>query len=267
MQKNYRSIVLANTVTLIVMLFANFLGGSGVMVKTSVGEISNKYDTLFTPAGYAFSIWSIIFLLLISFCVYQWSLLQKGNPKKVISRMGYWLALSNMANSLWLVCWLNEWTGLSVLVIILLLICLCVLTVRLRLELDDEPVKIILFVWWPVTIYLGWIMVATIACVAAWLVSTGYSGGSIGEETWTIIMITIATALYLFLIWQRNLREAALVGIWAFVAIAVKQWQLNNSIAITAIIASFVLFIAISIHAYRNREYNILAKLSKRQNG
>jgi hypothetical protein len=266
MQNSSRKIVIVNTITLGIMLFANFLGGSGIMVNTTVGEISNKYDTLFTPAGYAFSIWSIIFLLLIGFVIYQWLLLKKDDPKNFIFRMGYWYTISNIANILWLVCWLSEWILLSVIVIFLILICLCILTVRLRLELDDEPVQTILFVWWPIAIYFGWMMVATIACVAAWLVSTGYRGGAIGEETWTMVLIVIATALYLLLIWRRNLREAATVGVWAFIAIAVKQWQLNNGIAISALIASLILLVAISIHAYRNREYNVFAKISRREN-
>jgi hypothetical protein len=56
------------------------------------------------------------------------------------------------------------------------------------------------------------------------------------------------------------------VGVWAFIAIAVKQWQLNNGIAISALIASLILLVAISIHAYRNREYNVFAKISRREN-
>ncbi|WP_018616373.1 hypothetical protein [Segetibacter koreensis] len=263
MQSRSRRIVLANTVSLIIMLIANFFAGTGSFVNKTVGEVSNKYDTLFTPSGYAFIIWSFIFLLAISFCIYEWYLLKNGDRKNYILQTGYWFAVSNLANTLWLFCWLNEWVGLSVVVILLLLICLCILTVRLRLELDDEPVQTILFVWWPITIYLGWIMVATIACIAAWLVSTGYKGGTIGEEAWTVVMIAIATFLFLLLVRNRNLREASVVGIWAFIAIATKQWQLHNNISVAALIASFVLLIAITIHGYKNRESNVFAKISR----
>jgi hypothetical protein len=114
-------------------------------------------------------------------------LVENGDPQNYIGRVGYWFTLSNACNVFWLFCWLNEWLGLSVIVIPLLLICLCVLTVRLRLELDDVPVQIILFVWLPITVYLGWIMVATIAGVAAWLVSLGFQGGFIRAELWTIL--------------------------------------------------------------------------------
>jgi hypothetical protein len=263
MRNSAIKIVLANTITLIITVFSNFIAGSGMFINKTVGSVSNRYDTLFAPAGYAFIIWSLIFLLSICFSIYQWHLLKKGDPKNYISRTGYWFTLSNVCNVLWLFCWLNEWLGLSVIVILLLLICLCVLTVRLRLELDDEPVQIMLFVWWPITIYLGWIMVATIACVAAWLVSVGFHGGFISPELWTIIMIVTATALFLLLIKKRNLREAAMVGIWAFIAIAVKQWQLHHTISVTAIIASLVLSVTVIIDGYKNRATSPFAKLRR----
>lgn len=245
------------------MLFSNFIAGSGMFIHKTVGDVSNRYNTLFAPAGYAFIIWSLIFLLSICFCIYQWHLLKNRDPRNYISRTGYWFALSNVFNVLWLFCWLNEWLGLSVIVILLLLICLCVLTVSLRLAVDDEPVQIILFVWWPITVYLGWIMVATIACVAAWLASLGFEGGFISPEMWTITMIVIATALFLLLLKKRNLREASMVGIWAFIAIAVKQWQPHHTISVTAIIASLVLLVATTIHGYKNRASSPFAKLRR----
>jgi hypothetical protein len=263
MNSKNRTIVIANTITLAIMLVANFIAGAGIFSTTTVAAVSHKYDTLFAPAGYAFIIWSLIFLLSIAFVSYEWSLLKKGDPKGYIKRTGYWFTLSNVANTVWLYCWINEMLGWSVLVILLLLFSLCVLTVRLCLELDDEPVPTIFFVWWPITFYLGWIMVATIACIAAWLVSTGWHGATIGEDGWTITMIAIASPLYLWLVIKRNLREAASVGIWAFIAIAVRQWQEHHNIAITAIIASVVLLLVIAIHAYKNRYYSPTSKIKR----
>ena len=260
MHSSSRGIVVVNTITLLLVLFGNFVAGSGKFINKTVGEVSNRYDTLFTPAGYAFSIWSLIFLLLIGFCMYQWSLLKKGDNENLISRTGYWFAISNVVNLLWLVCWINEWLTLSVIVIFMLLFCLCMLTIRLRLQSEHERLRTLLFVCWPVTIYLGWIMVASIANVAAWLVSTGYRGGGLGEETWAIVMIVIAASLFLVLLKTRNITAALFVAIWSFVAIAVKQWQLHFNISLAALIASSVLLIAISIHAFKNRQVNLLRK-------
>lgn len=245
------------------MLLANYAGSTGVISTVTVGDISHKYDSLFAPAGYAFIIWGLIFLLLIGFVGYQWSLLKTNNPRHYIIRTGWWLSLSNLANILWLFCWTNELIGWSVVLILVLLFSLCVLTVRLRLELDDEPLRTIFFVWWPIVFYLGWIMVATIACIAAWLVSIGWKGGVIEQDVWAMIMIVVACALYLFLVAKRNLREAALVGVWAFVAIAVRQWHTHNNIAFTAIAASAILLVATAIHGYKRRYYSPLEKMRR----
>ena len=261
MATNNRLLVLVNTVTLVVMLFANYASNAGIFSSVNVADISHRYDTLFAPAGYAFIIWGFLFVGCIAFVVNQWILLKKNDPANHINRTGIWFALSNVANTLWIFCWINNMIGWSVILILILLVSLCILTYRLRLELDDEPVKSIFFVWWPIVFYLGWIMVATIACIAAWCIYNGWHGGGMGEDVWTIIMILVACSLYLLLIKKRNLREAAGVGSWAFIAIAVRQSHLHANIAAIAGAAAILLLIAAGIHGYKNRHYGVGAKI------
>ncbi|KAA9037577.1 hypothetical protein FW778_15900 [Ginsengibacter hankyongi] len=263
MKNKSLSLVLLNTITLVIMLFANYASTSGMYSNKNVADVSHKYDTLFAPAGYAFIIWGVIFLLALSFVIYQWVLLKTNDSQRYVQRIGIWFTVSNIANAGWLYCWLNEQLGLSVICIFILLISLIILTIHLRLELDDVPVRNIFFVWWPVTFYLGWIMVATIACVASWLTSIGWAGIGISQSTWTIISIVIACLLYLIIIVTRNMREAAVVGIWAFIAIAVRQWNNHNGIVWTALLSSLILAIAISAHFYKNRNYSIGLKLKR----
>jgi hypothetical protein len=257
-----KALVLVNTVTLIIMLIANYGFSTGVFSGTTVSAVSSTYNTLFTPAGYAFSIWSLIFLLTIGFVIYQWYLIKNRDAKNYIGRTGVWFTISNIANTLWLFCWTSDRMLLSVVLISILLVSLCILTLRLSLELDDEPVQTIFFVWWPIAFYLGWLMVATIANIAVYFVSIDWRG-QFGEDIWVIIMIIIATILYIFLVVTKNLRESALVGIWAFIAIAIRQKEAYSNITTTAIAASAVLFIVISLHAYKNRNYNLFKKISK----
>ncbi len=262
--KNF-ALVTANTVTLIVMLFINIASNTGYFSQQTVGDVSHKYDTLFAPAGYAFAIWGLLFLLAICFVIFQWFLFVKNDPKNFISKTGIWFTLSNIFNAAWVYLWLHEMLGWCVVIIFLFLICLIVLTVRLRLELDDEPVRTIFFVWWPITFYLGWIMVATIACVSAWLVSTNWNAFNLPPDVWTIIMIAIASVFYLALTFKRNMREASLVAVWAFIAIAVRQWNSHFDIAAAAIIASIVLAFASMRHTYKNRYYAIGSKLGRHE--
>ncbi|MEO7960201.1 MAG: hypothetical protein ABIR19_01565, partial [Ginsengibacter sp.] len=216
-------LLLLNSITLLGMLFANYAGSSGKYFKNTVAEISHKHDSLFTPAGYTFSIWAAIFLSIILFAIYQWILFFSGDKNHYIKRTGPWFTLSNIFNAMWIYVWVHDMLGLSVVLIFLLLLSLMLLMFRLRLELEDAPVRTIFLVWWPITIYLGWIMTATIACVAAWLNSFNWHKAFIPENLWTMIMISGAGLLYSVLVVKRNMREAALVGIWSFSGIAIRH--------------------------------------------
>jgi ABC-type iron transport system FetAB permease component len=78
-----------------------------------------------------------------------------------------------------------------------------------------------------------------------------------------MIMIAVACLIYIWLTQKRNMREAASVGIWAFIAIAIRQWNAYKDIALTAIIASVILLILVSIHAYKGRYYAPFVKLKR----
>ena len=262
MQKKYSGLVILNTITFLIVLVVNYTASTHLLADVSVGDISHKYNTLFAPADYAFIIWSVIYLLLISFVIYQWILL-KDDPKHYINRTGIWFAVSNIANALWCYCWVHEWLGWSVLIILIQLFSLLILVVHLRLELDDEPVRTIFFVWWPICFYVGWMITATVACIASWLVYINWNGFGISADVWTVIMIIVACLIYIWLTQKRNMREAASVGIWAFIAIAIRQWGVHKEIALTAIITSAVLLILISIHVYKGRNYAPFVKLKR----
>jgi hypothetical protein len=262
MTKKYTPLVLLNTITFVFMLMVNYASATHLLAGVTVADISHTYDTLFTPAGYAFIIWSLIYLLCTGFVIYQWVLL-KNDPKKYIQRTGIWFTVSNIANALWCYSWVHEWLGWSVALIFILLISLIMLTIKLRLELDDEPVRTIFFIWWPICFYTGWIITATVACVASWLVYAGWNGFGISQDIWAVIMIAVAFFIYLFLNNKRNMREAATVGIWAFIAIAVRQWNTYKDVALAAIFASLVLSVLIDIHFYQNRNYTPFAKIKR----
>ena len=250
-------LLIINAASLIFALLLNGMAGS------RVSQVSARYDTLITPAGYAFAIWGIIYLLLILFVGYQWYAWLKNREDTALRQTGWWFALGNMANGLWIVAWTNEYLGVSVLLIFFLLFSLVMLTLRLRLETWDAPVRIIAFVWWPICIYLGWIVVATVANVAVYLVSTGWQGGFLTPLTWTLIMIAAATLVYLLLIFIRNMREAALVGIWGLIAIAVRQGSVHPEIGWTAWVAAGILLITIAWHGYQNRHTAPFKKMQR----
>ena len=262
MKKANTVLVIVNTLTFLAMLFANYASNVHIFADVNVAEVSKKYDTLFAPANYAFLIWPVIYLLCFGFVIYEWVLL-KNDPKQYIKRTGIWFTVSNLTNALWCYYWVHEWFGTCVLLILIQLFSLLVLVVHLRLELDDEPVRTIFFVWWPIAFYVGWMLTATIACIAAWLVSIQWNGFGLSDDTWTIIMIIAALLFYLLLHIKRNMRESSTVGVWALIAITVRQWDIHKNIAFTAIGAAVILTIFISIHFYKGRNYIPFVKLKR----
>jgi hypothetical protein len=246
-------------------LFINYWANTGNIEGKTVGQVSQQYDNLFTPAGYAFSIWGFIYLWLLSFVGYQWYLWYTDKNHEIIRKTGIWLMIANLANALWVIAWLHEDIGLSVVIMLILLGSLVQLVLRLNLERWDAPLLVILFVWWPICWYIGWIILATVSNIAAYLTSIGWHGEPFPEATWTLIMIIIATFIYLMLIYKRNMREAALVGVWGLIAIAYKQWELHPGIVYTALGTAGILLLTTGYHGYKNRDTSPLVKWKNRE--
>lgn len=257
----HKTTLILNSISLVLVFIVNGLAGSGAAFGDSVGSVSADLDNLFTPAGYAFSIWGLIYLGLAVFLVFQWYALVKQKNLDVLDATGNLFLIANTANISWILLWISERPGLALLVMLVLLATLVALMFALRLETWDAPFSIIGLVWWPWTIYLGWIVVATAANVSAWLTSLGWKGGPLSESTWAMVVLGVATLVYLLLIYTRNMREAALVGVWAFVAIAVKRFDSHPEVATAAFVASAILILAAGVHGYLNRRTNPLAKL------
>ncbi len=255
-------LLILNSVTLIFALAMNYLAGTGKF-GASVADISAMYQNPFTPAGYAFSIWGLIYILLIAFLIHQWYAAYRLGDKTELKQAGLWFSLANLANGMWIYAWTSNMIALSMIIMLILLLSLVILSLRMHLETWDAPLRIIVFVWWPLVIYLGWIITATVANATVWLVSIGWQGGPMTPSEWTIVLIIIATLIYAFLIYYRNMREAAAVGIWALVAIAVRHWSSQVDIAWTALGAAVLLFIYISWHGYMNRETSPMQKLKE----
>ncbi|MEX2597389.1 MAG: tryptophan-rich sensory protein [Salibacteraceae bacterium] len=260
MKKAY---ALLNALVTVLMIIWNYYTSVYGFNGNNVGSLSEEYNNLFTPAGYAFSIWGIIFLGLLFHAFYQlkkafWS--QQHN--QFLTQIGPWLIIANLGNILWVYLWLMEYTGWSVVAMVVILFSLTKTMVNLNMERWDAPFKVIRWIWWPIVIYAGWIGVASIANVSAYLAKIGWSNW-FSEETWTIIMIFAATALNLFMLFNRSMREYAAVGVWALSAIAVRHWGELPSIQWAAVSCIAILFIAMSWHAAKNWDTNPINKAIK----
>ena len=259
---------IANGIALIVTIVMNYLSNTGIFNGNTIAGVSGKYHNYFTPAGYAFSIWGLIYLGLFTFVIYQGrGLFKKAEDEWPVLQIGWWFIISCIANSLWVLAWLYDFTFISVLLMVLLFISLLRIVVNTKMELHDAPLKKFIFLWWPFCIYSGWVSVALIANVAAYLTKTGWSGFGISETAWAMVMIAIAAVIHIFMIWNRNMREFALVAVWALIAIAVANQHENEIVFWSAIISAIIVFINISIHGYQNRKSNPFLNNQKRKSG
>jgi len=235
------------------VLVLNGLSNGQVVEGKSIGSISESYPTLFTPAGITFSVWGIIYLGLLGFVIYQGRDLVSKRPLNMEFRqdIGPWFILSNLFNMGWLLAWLNESLGLSLVLIFGLLASL--LMIYLRLDINLRPVRtpVKWFVFVPFSIYLGWVCVASIANTSAYLVSIKWSGLGLFPEIWTVLMIAIAGLLALWVGKKRKDFAFRAVVLWALAGIVIKIRELDYEggifllimlgLAITAIVISILL--------------------------
>lgn len=259
-----KTLQIVNGVVLVITLVINYLSNTGVFNGQTMETVSDNYQNLFTPAGYAFSIWGLIYLGMLGFVFYYGPLFKQSEEKEqILMQIGWWFIVSCIANSLWVLAWLYDHLLLSVFLMILLLFSLLKIVVNAKMQLHNAPLKKFMFFWWPFCFYSGWISVALIADIAAYLTKIGWNGFGISQTTWTIIVFVVAASIHIFMIWNRNMSAFALVAVWALIAIAVANQRGNDLVFWAAIIAAAVVFINIIIHGWQNRKKMLFYMLQK----
>ena len=243
---------IVNVISFTITIIANFLSNIFSFEGKNVGGISDSYPNLFTPAGYVFSIWGVIYTLLLIFTFYQALPEQRDDP--FIPKISYFFILSNIANTSWLFLWLSEQIVLSLIPMFVLLGSLIAIYLRLQIGLSNASLKERLLVNLPFSVYLGWITVATIANVAAALVAVNWDGWGISAVIWTIIMIALAMIVNLAVIATRGEIAYSLVIIWALVGIIVKQIE-DQIIASTAGVGVAIIIIALIVKVIRDYRF------------
>jgi benzodiazapine receptor len=211
------TVVLSFILTLVV----NWLATTGVLGGISTQQIATRYPIYFLPANFTFSIWGLIYLALGAYTVYQALPSQRTQPRQ--RAVGWFVALTGLFNSLWLVTFQNTLFAASMVAMLALLATLIV--IYMRLDVGRAPVSLTtrVFVTLPFSLYLGWISVATIANASYVLYDAGWNGFGISGATWAVIMLLVATALTLVILATRGDIAYLLIVVWAFFGIWVRQ--------------------------------------------
>lgn len=204
------------------------------LMGRTAGDISDAYPVPFTPAGYVFSIWSVIYVGLIAYAIWQARPAQWTNPH--LQQAAPWVLLAGALNVAWLVAW-HALAFVPSLIIIVLLLASVARTYALVRRTAQGDTAGTVFARLPFAVYVGWLSVATIANASVLGWSLGWQGAPWSAEIWTVIMILVATVLGLaFLRFDRNVPYVAVL-IWAFIGIAVAVGfpSIVASVAVTVV--------------------------------
>ena len=217
---------IANLVTVLIALTVNILASTLPLNGQNTGDISDRFQVYFVPAGYVFAIWGIIYIGWIAFTIFQFRADQIESPR--LRKLGYLFALSGIANAAWLFTWHYNYFGLSVLVMLSLL----GLLIASYLRLDVNRISVSTAERWsvdiPFSIYLGWITVATVANITDWLYLVEWNGFGISAPVWAVIMIGVASVVGLLMTLARKDAAYVFVLVWSFIGIAVKQAEVAS---------------------------------------
>lgn len=233
--------------TVIAIVIAAFGAGAfgGTPIQDAAGGWLGPDGTWIAPASTAFSIWSVIYLGLIAYTV--WQFFPSADTARH-HRLRPWILAGILLNSLWIWTVQAGWLAVSVVVIALLLAVLCrILVVKENMRVNGWGERIL--VDGVQGLYLGWVSIATVANVAAWLASTGWTGAPVGPIVWTNIVIVVATLVGAFTAVYSGGRLMPAVGLaWGLAWVAVGRSDgtgLNSaSVAITAAGAALIVLIA-----------------------
>jgi hypothetical protein len=231
------------------MIIVNMLANALPINNLNTGQISDFYPNFFAPAGITFSIWGLIYLLLGAYSIYQLAFIKNNSIKKITTKINPLVIFSFLFNTLWVFLWHYQLIGASVIFIIIILISLIRIADILRRE--DFKKKDYLLIKLPFSVYFGWITVATIANITAFLVSINWGGLGISDLFWTVVIIIIGSLIGLTRMFKDSNIAYGVVFIWAYLGIIIKHLSasgFNSSYPLVIVTAAgsiitFIIFI------------------------
>lgn len=249
-------------VAYLAMIVMNTLANVLPLAGRSTGDISARFPIPFTPAGWVFSIWGVIYLALAVYVIYQAAPSRRDD--RMLDTVGWLFVLSCAFNVAWLIAWHNLEIGLTLPLMLGLFAALLAIygTIRSGSEAARSPAgedrdqpgsRGGAFAWAvriPFSVYLGWITVATVANVAIFLYDLGWQPGMGVAVGWSFVLVLVATAIGSWVLYRHRDAAYAAVLVWAFTGIAVKEWDAvllsTGAIAAGGILALIVLRVLVA---------------------
>ena len=243
-------------VAVVACLYVNYLYNANPPEGAlSNGDMSARHPTLLTPAGYAFSIWGVIFLGLVVYAVWQWLPAQRG--ARLPLALNKLLTLAVLATTTWTLVFSYGLISASLTVMLLLLLLLSQSYGRAR-----QLVLLRAAPGWPVwflSLYLGWIILATVLNFVFGL-RDGF--GLIWPAEASLLgcyaLLLVAVGLGLALAWRHLDVRLPLPIAWGLIGTWMAQRAGQPGLAMAALAAGSVLLLGAVVVGWR-RSQQVLA--------
>jgi len=243
-----------NGIFLAITLGINSMGALGWINGNSQKEISDRYVTLITPSPSTFSIWSIIYALLLISVIEM--IAKKDDPycHRAIDRITVLFRGSCLLNIAWIVTFSYVQIELSVLFILALLIALTLICKRLSKIQEGKHWLLPL----SFGLYTGWLLIATVVNIAAALVKLKWNGFGLAQESWAVIVLVVAIIVAFGVLLKIRNAAFPLPIAWAYFGI----YQFLNSpqgfrgeyafLQVVALAGMVFLIVIAAIQLYKN---------------
>ncbi len=243
-----------NLIFLAATLVINTLGAIGLINGFTQKQISDMYQTLITPSPSTFSIWSVIYSLLIISLIVMVVKKNDSYYQTAVDEISTLFRISCIFNMAWIVAFSYILIELSVLFIFAFLITLSLICQKL-LKIQKGKRWLL-----PLTfgLYTGWLFIATVVNIAAALVKQNWDGFGIAESTWAVIILIVAVVLVILVLLKNRNAAFPLPIAWAYLGIyqflkSPAGFKGEFALLQTVALAGMVVLIgAAAIQLYRN---------------
>ncbi len=232
-----------NILAFAVMILVNVLSNALPINGQSMADISARYPSLFTPAGFTFSIWGVIYLALLAFVTWQALPAQRDNRQ--IARISPWFKINCIANAAWLIAFHYDQLVLSMLLMLVVLATLIRIYRILIAEIDAAPFLQHLVLYLPFSIYIGWIVAATIANASILQTAFDLNTAGLDPVSWTLLKLALAGAIAATMLLRFRDVPFAVAVAWAAYGIAAMQSATPAVSGAAATLSLLLLFLVI----------------------
>lgn len=203
-------------------LIVNYASATGWIFPKTQAEVSAFYPNLVQPAPFTFSIWLVIYTLMLLPLISEYVPLLDEDTRALYKnriRLFHWLWM--IVNIGWNVAWSYEQLTVAMLCIIAYGFILALITDKVS-KIEHKN-RTFLCLTCPFSVHFGWVLVAMVANLTTLLVSVGLDGIGTTGAMWAIIALIAALAMAMFFYRSQGTLIVVLPVLWALIGVIAQQ--------------------------------------------